>query len=152
MRRRQVRVVIAFRRVDVVAAGGLNGDDDVAKSHNWEHKLRSDKEWIFLKSAPALGYGAAYLFRQIVEERLIVRLVIADASLSHVALFERVCRPGRQPAHQRVGVFGNIFNGVPCISEGVEDVYRACWSVEPDPIAKPSILVRIIGENDSYTT
>ena len=57
MWRREVRVVIAFGRIDVVAAGGLDRDHHVAKLKDRQDEFVSNAKRIFGRVAPAIRHS-----------------------------------------------------------------------------------------------
>ena len=63
MRRDQVGIVIAFRRVDVVTARRLDRDHDIAEFEDREQKIGADDEGVGRGGAPTLAYLVAHAFR-----------------------------------------------------------------------------------------
>ena len=72
VRRRQVRIVIAGARIDVVAARRLDPDDDVAERQQSEAEGAVRDMRIILGSTPALPGGRSDRLGQALEEAQIV--------------------------------------------------------------------------------
>ena len=107
MGRHEIGIVIAARRIDVVAARRLHGDDDIAEAMDRQTKLPVDEERVLLRLAPALLDLLASRGRQRFEEHAVfgqrqsLRRRRATGGYSSAPPAAVPSAPGRLPARRR---------------------------------------------------
>ena len=151
MRRRQVGVVVALLRIDVVATRRLDRDDHVAEPHRRECKASHilAEEGVCLRLSPALGDGIPDRLWQRGEEARVVRerergLGRFGAGIGGVG---GACR---EPRHQRRAVHRPVFHPVAGFLQGLHDPHRARRRVETDAVADAPVAVGVVGEHQSH--
>ena len=152
VRRHQVGIVIGFFRVDIVAAGRLQPDGDIAaaEGRNGEGAaigVARPVERIGLRRAPAIRHCIADRFRQSGKEHLVIgeRQGFFDPARLH----GRIGRPGQQAVDQRVAVRRQVFDAVFRPRHGAQQGHRAGRGIEPDAVADAPVAVGIVGEHQS---
>ncbi len=105
MGRDQVRIVIAFHRIDVVAPRRLDRHGQIAEPVGGQDKGPVDEERIGLRRPPSFPHLAAHFVRQAVEE---LPVVVEGNSFAAFAFSRRIGRPFQQDIHQRRAVFRGV--------------------------------------------
>ena len=151
MGRRQVRVVIAGRRVDIIAARRLQPDDHItaAKGGYGEAaaiQLSGDEQRIALGRSPTLVDFVLHRPRQAGEKDRVVgqRQGLADFPAGKSA--DVVGRPRRQALDQGVAVGRNILDPVAGLPHRPQHVDGAGRRVEADAVAEPAVAIGVVGE------
>ena len=150
MRRHEIRRVIAFLRVDIVAARRLDADDNLAEAAERQGEPTAfdtsrRKERIVGRISPSLGDFGLNGLREAFEKLQIV------AQRKHLANATRVDggigRPFHQVTHQCAAVGRPVGNIVSRRFERHQDGGCACRRVQPDTIAEPPVPVRVVGHD-----
>ena len=153
VRRRQIGVVIARLRVDVVAPAGLDTDDDIAEPvrGNCEAVRLAVKERIALRRTPARGHSAPRRIRQRTEKRRVVlkRIMLGGAPVG--ARGQVVGRPLGEHGHERRTVRRCFSRGIAGTPQRFQHADGAGGGVEPDAVAEAPVLVGVVGEHEGDT-
>ena len=135
MRRDQIGRMIAFLRVDIVAARGLNAGQCFAKPHQRQRKSVAFTvvERIGFRHTPA---GGDFRLNRIGKlfEKVVVLIERNDfANLSAIA--RGIGRPGHQKLHQRVTIRRHVAGLIARIGHGLERLDRSGRRIQPNAIA-----------------
>ena len=129
-------------RIDRVAAGRLDADDDVAKTMDGDVEGAVQDGWVALRSSPTLGQGGPVRLRQLIETAEIFgerqRLVGGAAGVG-AARKQPLHQPGTRPwkSRQDIAVRGH----------GGSETCRTLGCVEPYAVGKAAVPVGVVGED-----
>ena len=146
--RDQIRVVIARRRVDIVAARGLNADEHVAETEHGKPEGIAGDERIALGRAPALLDLGTDSLRELCKSRLVVGEGQQRTALAGGPVREIIRRPDGESADQGIAVDRDIAHAIPGLGQCAQHGDGPGRCVQPDAVAEPPVLVRVIGKND----
>ena len=150
VRRRQVGVVVALLRIDVVAARRLDRDDHVAEAHyqgsakhpTFWRKKGSASGSPQARSATVAWHGCG----QRVEKVCVIGK--GERGLGRFgAGIGGVGGACGEPRHQRRAVHRPVFHPVAGFLQGLHDPHRARRRIEADAVADAAVAVGVVGEH-----
>ena len=163
VRRRQVGGVVGLLWVDIVSAGGLHADHRVAVLVDGELETAGpmgglgclrrgclgQEEGVVLGLAPSVGDLLFDRPGQGVKVREIGGKRERRTALGLRPVGQVVGRAGEDLRHQRVAVGGNVVERIARLVQQVEHMDRRRRRVEADAIGEATVLVWVIGEDQS---
>jgi hypothetical protein len=147
VRRRQIRCVIGCLRIDVVAAGRLDPQRDVAEDMGPEAKDATLDVWILFRLAPARLDGLAGRGRQLAESGAIGRYRPGGPAYPARPPVEVVRGSGRQKRHQARRIRRDSVETVSRAAERGEQGDATLGRVEPDAVRQAPVAVGVVGNN-----
>ncbi len=149
MRRHEIGRVIAFLRIDIVAACRLDADEQPAETRKGERKSTLAHVGIGLRIAPSRVDFILNLIGKRGEEILVST---QGKPLAHnLAVETGIGRPGHQMPHERIAIIGNIGERITSLRHRPHHLDRPGGRIEPDAIAEPSVPVRIVRHDQRDT-
>ena len=149
MRRVEVGRVVAGVGVDVVAAGGLEADHDVAQRQKRQGEGAGHDMRVAFGLPPTRQHAPLHVRRQPGEQLVVGGERQADPDRARGPPRQLVGRAGGEPADQLGPVRRHVAQAVACTVHGPEYLDAACRHIEADPVGEPAVAARVVGQDDS---
>ena len=147
VRRHQVGVVVARRRIDTTCAGRLDADEDLAEAQAGDHEAAAAQRRRLFGRAPARVDGLTAVRGEPAE---LVEIVGQRQALQRRAGVVGVVLVGDaapQRGDQRIAAVGQLPGGIAGRLQRLQDGHGGCRRVQPDAAGDARVVGWVIGED-----
>ena len=148
MGRNQIRIVVAPRRIDVVAPGGLDANRQIVPAMNGKVEEAFRDEGIALRLPPAVQDLPADVLRQGLEVLPVGVQGDRDIRQPRGEAVSPVGRPRHQSSDEFGTIEGNTVHSVSGVLHRLDDGGGRGRGIESDTVGETRVLSRVVGEND----